>query len=181
MRVFRGAFGAETAPAHSFLTATQRPFIRVNVLIGRSRIGQPFLIDTGADYTIIQPEIVLPLLRSEGIELDGQSASDDVVLNGIGPTALRCRVQPAGIGLIDEDGEEFVMTNPILIPRGAVGPGISRAEGESPPCWDATYCATSSYDSATSQPTCHSRWKPSPYPRRADIRRCMASDGLACL
>ena len=89
----------------------------VNLLIGRSRVAESFMIDTGADYTIVQRQAVLPLLKAAGVKVGPESSREDVVLSGVGPVPLTCIVQPAGLGLINDGGEEFTFANPILVPR----------------------------------------------------------------
>lgn len=75
------------------------------------------MIDTGADYTLVQPDAALPLLSAAGIDLSPENSIDDIVLSGVGPAPLVCAVQPAGLSFIDELGDEFVITVAILIPR----------------------------------------------------------------
>ncbi len=75
------------------------------------------MIDTGADYTIVQRRLAVPLLQAAGVELNADSALGRIALNGVGPTPLTCLVQPAGLSLVDEDGDEHVFFSPILVPQ----------------------------------------------------------------
>ena len=76
------------------------------------------MIDTGADYTIVQRRLAVPLLQAAGVELNADSALGRIALNGdLGPTPLTCLVQPAGLSLVDEDGDEYVFFSPILVPQ----------------------------------------------------------------
>lgn len=117
-RVFRGTFGPQV---HSDpvlrLASTRRPLIKIFILIGRERFTRYFLIDTGADFTIIQPELAHPLLRAAGQDSPGGGEHNVITLNGVGPAPLRCLVQPAGLSLVDETGREFAFSSPVLIPQ----------------------------------------------------------------
>ena len=75
------------------------------------------MIDSGSDYTVVQPEVLLPHLHAAGLELRNDDARNQIVLQGIGPTPLTCLVQPAGLRFVDEQGRELVFANPILVPR----------------------------------------------------------------
>lgn len=117
-RTFRGSFARSApSPAHPLLSSTGRPILSTNVLIGRARVRQSFMIDTGADYTIVQPDAALPLLSAAGIEVAPETSSDDVVLSGVGPAPLTCAVQSAGLSFIDELGNELILTVAVLVPR----------------------------------------------------------------
>lgn len=57
------------------------------------------MIDTGADYTIVQREVVLSLIEAAGVDLDETSSADEILLNGVGPVPITCRVQRAGFSV----------------------------------------------------------------------------------
>ena len=132
-RVFRGEFGPQVhADADLRLIPTGRPLIRVFILIGRERFTRLFLIDTGADYTIVQRDLARSLLRAAGQETRSDGERNLITMNGIGPTPLPCLVQPAGLSLVDEAGDEFVFSSSILIPHLSTGSESGRATGVVP-------------------------------------------------
>lgn len=117
-RVFRGTFGPQVHSDSALqLASTRRPLIRIIILIGRERFTRYFLIDTGADFTIVQPDLARPLLRAAGRQSAASGDRNTITLNGVGPTSLSCLVQPAGLSLVDESGSEFVFPAPVLIPQ----------------------------------------------------------------
>lgn len=91
--------------------------IRVDILIGRARVSHQFMIDTGADYTVVQREVVLSLFEAAGVDLEEASGVDEILLNGVGPVPVTCRVQRAGLKFVDIDGGELILANSILVPQ----------------------------------------------------------------
>ena len=89
----------------------------MSILVGRRRFSQSFMIDTGADYTLVQRGLAIPLLTAAGVDPSGDFEGSKITLSGVGPTPLNCLVQPAGLSFVDEDDEEYVLSSPLLIPQ----------------------------------------------------------------
>ena len=88
------------------------------------------MIDTGADYTIVQREVVLSLLEAAGVDPDESSNTDQILLNGVGPVPITCRIQRAGLKFVDTDGGELVLASSILVPQANEDTQHSRPESE---------------------------------------------------
>lgn len=132
-RVFRGTFGPSVyTDADLRLASTRHPLIRIIILIGRERFTRHFLIDTGADFTIVQPELASSLLKATGQDSGAEVERNLITMNGVGPTPLRCQIQPAGLSMVDDAGEEFVFSSPVLIPQPDARQGSGRRSGVVP-------------------------------------------------
>lgn len=53
-------------------------------------------------------------------------------MNGVGPTPLRCQIQPAGLSMVDDAGEELIFSSPVLIPQPDARQGSGRRSGVVP-------------------------------------------------
>ena len=113
-RRFSGYFRGIGAGIHPRLAVAPRPHINVEVSFGRAKGNLPFLIDTGADFTIIQPEHSRRLVRVSGQQPWVSEASDVVPIAGIGSTVEQTSVQTVGLLLVDDEGEKLWFSQSIL-------------------------------------------------------------------
>ncbi len=73
------------------------------------------MIDTGADYTILQSEAGRVLLGVWDEDPQINQRRDAVSVTGLGNATLRCLVQRVGLGFTDADGEAYHFAQPILV------------------------------------------------------------------
>jgi hypothetical protein len=112
--VFRGQFQSGGVAPHPVLALTARPYIRIEIMFGRERILVPFMIDTGADFTIIQPRVASQVLQAK--DRHAQASDPDIVhMFGIGKGTVPTRVRTVGLLLSDDDGERYWFTHPVLL------------------------------------------------------------------
>ena len=86
----------------------------MEVSFGRGKAQLPFLIDTGADFTIIQPEHARRLDRISGQQHLETLSSDIVPISGIGSTVEQTIVRTVGMLLVDDEGEKLWFSQAIL-------------------------------------------------------------------
>ena len=99
-----------------------KPYIDAELLIGRERIVTPFMIDTGADITIVQPRIAAQVLSSQ---TDQSPTQVDVVqIFGVGRGGVRTWARTLGISLEDDEGQEHWFSSTVLL----VDPNLQGSE-----------------------------------------------------
>ena len=98
---------------------TARPRIDVIVTFGGNRLQLPFLIDTGADLTLIQPDHARQLLS--GVDQDRQTStpSDQFTISGIGSSAEQTTVRRVGLHFTDDVGRGYWFAQTILFANPA--------------------------------------------------------------
>lgn len=93
---------------------TSRPRIGVVVSFGRGRLRVPFLVDTGADFTILRPQDATKLLHlsQQALLLTGTNGA--LTISGIGSGYERTTVRRVGLRFVDADGEALWFAQSIL-------------------------------------------------------------------
>lgn len=81
---------------------------------GRGHIEQPFLIDTGSDYTILQPTSATRLIAAPDQDRQALRAQDVINVTGIGNAVVRATVRRVGLLVRDELGEAYWFPQSIL-------------------------------------------------------------------
>jgi predicted aspartyl protease len=74
----------------------------VIVAFGKNRLQVPFLIDTGADLTVLQPDHVRRLLSEMGQELSRSNQPDHLSISRIGSHAEPTTVGRVGLHFTDD-------------------------------------------------------------------------------
>ncbi len=101
---------------------THRPHIVVQVRLGNRVADVPFLVDTGADSTLLSPTAAWTLLESDYLQIDFQEDQLAAVSAGIGGYA-RSVHRPALITLVADDGTSLAFRAPIGIAEPIGQPG----------------------------------------------------------
>ena len=115
VRRFPGHFSQVARAAHGSLSSTPAPRITLIVLFGRQAIRVPFMIDFGADYTILQYHDIASMFRLEGRDISFEHGPDMISVSGIGHASARCRIQQLGLRLRDSAGNPFTITQAVAI------------------------------------------------------------------
>jgi hypothetical protein len=113
-RRFPGYLREVRARVHPDLVVTSRPRINVVVSFGRGRLRVPFLIDTGADFTILQPDDARQLLRLSQQGSAEPGGSDALTISGIGSSMEPTTVHRVGLRFIDDHSEAYWFPQSIL-------------------------------------------------------------------
>lgn len=95
--------------------------INLVVAFGQRREQVSFMIDTGADLTIVAPRRTRALFGAE-FDYDAVPSSRRPTMAGVGPGTVDTIIQRVGLLLTDEDGAVFRLPQTILfaIPRPGV-------------------------------------------------------------
>lgn len=126
-RRFSGHFGQVAQPAHPLLSSKPSPLITLIVLLGGQAKRVPFMIDSGADFTIVQYYDIASMLKLEGRDLGFERGPDTISVTGIGHAFARCRVQQLGLRFRDEAGEPLTITQAVAIAEPTSKTGTGRA------------------------------------------------------
>ena len=114
--IVRGRFEHQP-PFHPLLGDVLRPILNADVTIdGRSEPVQ-FSIDTGADYTILQPIDAEAVLGQRYSSIDFEQDSARFDLYGISGSASEYVIRSGTLTFRDEHGAPFAIDLPILIAR----------------------------------------------------------------
>ena len=119
-RRFHGRFAVEDNRPHPDLAFPARPLIAARIQVRARRGVVPFLIDTGADYTFLSSHDAEELMGVEYQRLEFDGAQTVLTWGTAGAT--RNLIEPAAIGLLDDDGRELVFSLPILIAEPVAAP-----------------------------------------------------------
>lgn len=74
----------------------------------------PFLVDTGADFTVLQPDDSRQLLRLSQQRTPTPAASSAVTISGIGSGVERASVRRVGLRFIDDNSQSYWFAQSIL-------------------------------------------------------------------
>lgn len=126
VRRIPGHFGQVAQPAHRSLSSAPAPRITLIVLFGGQAKRVPFMIDSGADFTIIQYHDIASMFRLEGRIISFEPGPDMITVTGIGHATARCRVQQLGLRFRDSSGGLLTITQAVAI---AEPPSTSNTQG----------------------------------------------------
>ena len=112
--LIRGRFDHEPS-FHPLLGDVLRPVVEAAVEIGGGRAHFWFSIDTGADYTILQPRSANALLGPQYSNIDFESDPARFDVHGISGAASPFVIRTATLTFHDEHGAESALELPILI------------------------------------------------------------------
>ena len=126
VRRFPGHFGQVARPAHRSLSSTPAPRITLTVLFGAQAKRVPFMIDSGADFTILQYHDMASMFRLEGRGISFEHGPDMISVSGIGHASARCRIQQLGLRLRDSARTPLTITQAVAI---AEPPPTSSTQG----------------------------------------------------
>lgn len=113
-RVFSGYFQRWGVRPHPRLPTVPKPHIRGELLFGRQRISVSFMIDTGADFTIVAPSVAAYVLQGEP-DHPPITNSDRVDICGVGRGAVRTRIRSLGLSLVDDSNQSYWSTFSVLL------------------------------------------------------------------
>lgn len=99
---------------HPDLETTSRPRIGVVVSFGRGRLRVPFLVDTGADFTILRPQDATKLLHLSQQDSPSSGGSGTITISGIGSNAEQTTIRRVGLRFLDADSQAFWFAQSIL-------------------------------------------------------------------
>lgn len=122
-RLFSGRISRDGLRSHPELDQVGRPMINLVVALGQRREQVSFMIDTGADLTIVAPRRTKALF---GAEFDYHSVPSNrrLPIAGIGPETVDTIIQPVGVLMTDVDARVYRFSQNMLfaVPRtGAAG------------------------------------------------------------
>lgn len=105
-RRFRGRFRPVGPQTHPELVLASRPIIAITMMLGRRHEQVRFMIDTGADLSIVSPTATERLFGDE-FDFNSIPASRRLPMAGIGPGMVDTVIQRVGLLMTDEDGAGF--------------------------------------------------------------------------
>ena len=112
----RGRFDREPS-FHPLLVDVLRPAVEANVAIAGQSERIWFSIDTGADYTILQPRGAQAVLGPQYSAIRFESETNLIDLYGISGSASPFVIRHATLTFRDEQGARLAIDLPILIAR----------------------------------------------------------------
>ena len=112
-RKFQGTLRPLGPIPHPGLIANPRPMIRLEVMHSRERYATRFMIDTGADFTLVQPRDVRALL---GPDIDRTTVPNHEIISlaGIGSNTVETVARTVGLRFYDTQGLPFRFSQTIL-------------------------------------------------------------------
>ncbi len=113
-RLFLGYLRGFRGSIHPNLEMTSRPHINVVVSFGQGRLRLPFLVDTGADFTILRPQDATRLWHLSRQVAPVRDTHAELSISGIGSNAERTTVRRVGLRFVDADGEAYWFAHSIL-------------------------------------------------------------------
>ena len=87
--------------------------IRPDVMHGHNYRSVRFMIDTGADFSLVHPRDATLLLGTD-FDLSSVPNREIITMAGIGPNAIRTVARTVGIRLFDTQGRPFRFSQTIL-------------------------------------------------------------------
>ena len=112
----RGRFDREPS-FHPLLVDVLRPAVEATVAIAGQSEGIWFSIDTGADYTILQPRAAHAVLGQQYSTIRFESEAYRIDMYGISGSASQFVIRNATLTFRDEQGARLAIDLPILIAR----------------------------------------------------------------
>ena len=112
----RGQFEHEPS-FHPLLGDVLRPAVKATVAIGDRSVRIWFSIDTGADYTVLQPRAAQAILGSQYFSIHFETDENRFNLYGISGSPSEYVIRNATLTFSDEQGAPLAIDLPILIAR----------------------------------------------------------------
>ena len=97
------------------ITIPGRPRLSVNIRIGTRQADVDFMLDTGADITILQPRDAHGLLKSALFAIDFEHDEASVNVSGVAAVPSLCVIRRASYTVHADDERDHVLQAPILI------------------------------------------------------------------
>ncbi len=96
--------------------------VNLVVAFGQRREQVPFMIDTGADFTIVAPRRTRALFGPE-FDYNAVPPSRRLPIAGVGPGTVDTVIQPVGMLMTDDDGAALRLSQTMLfaVPRTGAG------------------------------------------------------------
>lgn len=126
-RRFQGFLHDPGRSTRADLLMTPRPHINARVRLNQRRLEIPLLIDTGADFTFLQPAAAARLLEVDELRHQPTQSADVITLSGIGG-GVRTMVRQVGLLIWDDSGVGYSFSQSILLGL----PGNSSPSAPSP-------------------------------------------------
>lgn len=95
--------------------------VNLVVAFGQRREQVPFMIDTGADFTIVAPRRTRALFGSE-FDYNSVLSSRRLPIAGVGPGTVDTIIQRVGVLMTDDDGALFRFPQAMLFAVPGRGP-----------------------------------------------------------
>lgn len=93
--------------------------LRISIRFGGRAWRVPFMLDTGADVTILQPRNALLILRDDLFDIDFTNEATTINVGGVGAGSTRCVVAMTRYSFPTDQGRHFAIDAPILIAEPA--------------------------------------------------------------
>ena len=103
---------ATAAPASTH--SLQAAHVSAQVMIGGRLVGVDFVIDSGADYSVLGPEDALDVFGPAYLSLDFADPDTSLELSGVGGGVTRLLLRELPLAFFADDGSRVAVT---LIPR----------------------------------------------------------------
>lgn len=113
-RQFHGFLHNPGRSPHADLLMTPQPHINVRVHINQRRLELPLLIDTGSDFTFLQPAAAARLLEADELRHQSTQSANVIALSGVGGS-VRTIVRRAGLVIWDDAGSGHSFSHSILL------------------------------------------------------------------
>lgn len=114
--LIRGQFDHEPS-FHPLLGDVWRPAVDATAAIGDRSVRVRFSIDTGADYTVLQPRAAQAILGSRYFSIHFETDVNRFNLYGISGSPSEYVIRDATLTFSDEQGAPLAIDLPILIAR----------------------------------------------------------------
>ena len=112
-RHFSGGFHPIGPKPHPDLNLVSRPVLNLRIMYGQRRSRTRFMIDTGADLSIVSPTVTKELFGEE-FEFNAVPSARRFAMAGAGPGTFDTVIQRVGLRMVDDAGEAYRFSQTIL-------------------------------------------------------------------
>ena len=105
----------QTTRLRSGVVLTGKPMVRVSVRIDDRIWGLSFMVDTGADVTIMQPRDSYQLMGEQLFEIDFRERQRSFPVMGAGAESIACVTRSATYLFRTNEGRHLAIEAPILV------------------------------------------------------------------